>query len=99
MRLMVEFVRAPPFFCFFFCKKIKRQARAKNDVVFIFFKNCCKNTPTAARRHSLVPGFHTVCVKCVFNAVCNLDRFNTFTLTIQHVHITPWEADWRQQHC
>ena len=30
-------VCAPVFFCFFFIKKIKRQARAKNDARFILF--------------------------------------------------------------
>ena len=30
-------VCAPAFFCRFLIKKIKRLARAKNDVVFIFF--------------------------------------------------------------
>ena len=28
----------------------------------LFFYFACKKKPTAARRHSLVPGFHTVCV-------------------------------------
>ena len=34
-------------------------------VVFIFFYFACKKTPTADRRHSLVPLFHTTCF--IFN--------------------------------
>ena len=37
MRLMVELYARQLFFPFFFTKKNKRQARAKNDVVFILF--------------------------------------------------------------
>ena len=53
MRLMVQLYARQLFFRFFFTKKIKRQARAKNDVVFIFFYFACSSTPTADRHHSL----------------------------------------------
>ena len=38
MRLMVGLYARQLFFRFFFIKKMKRQACAKNDVAFIFFK-------------------------------------------------------------
>ena len=34
---------------------------------FLFFLITRTSTPTADRRHSLVPGFHTVCVSCTTN--------------------------------
>ena len=60
------------FFCRFFYLKNKKQARAKNDARFYFVYFACKKTPTAARRHSLVPLFHTTCVKLYQYMPCNI---------------------------
>ena len=65
MQIMLQ-MSARSIFSVFFNKKIKRLARAKNDVVFILFFFACNSTPTAARRHSIGPGFHTTCVKLNF---------------------------------
>ena len=64
MRLMVETYARQLFFCFFFYKKQKGWPARKKCEYFFFFFFCCKKTPTAARRNSLVPGFHTTCVIC-----------------------------------
>ena len=73
MRLMVESY-ARQLFSVFFLQKIMMW-------VYIFLYFAVQKTPTAARRHSLVPGFHTTCVKrnikpnCVlFSILC---LFNT----------------------
>ena len=65
MRLMVESYARQLFLPFFFNKKIKRQACAQKGwqtLHVAFFLIARSSTPTADRRHSLVPGFHTVCV-------------------------------------
>ena len=56
-------MRAPAFFAVFFYKKNKKAGPREKWCEFYFINFACKKTPTMDRRHSLVPGFHTTCVK------------------------------------
>ena len=77
MHLMVESYARQLFFCFFFKKKEKvclARKKAGKLYMWIFFLIARSSTPTAARRHSIEPGFHTTCVMYVF--VQNLAYIN-----------------------
>ena len=57
-------IRAPAFFCRFLIKKIKRHARAKNDVGFFFIYFARTSAPTVDRRKKLQTHFLIHVLNC-----------------------------------